>query len=524
MDIGTLGSGANAPLEGMRVLLMLSQIKGDYALRLFRIMEMAKERWGWEINVLCRQSDRDAFIKLVAPSGKIFTYPEMLKPQGWEADSARAAEIERRLAEAEIAGRVPIGQLIAGCPASIGRAYVVPMRRRLGSAMADRVLNDNTEPFRITRRYFGFAEDMFDACQADALFAIEWGTPLHLAVWLAATRRGIPTVAMRRSKIHTDLAHWATTRHKLNTAALADAEERHKSNPPLSEFARNYLQSFRDQPRVAKVVEKKWSSTGIRWEKEGKAWLTLPYRYARAVALDIYYRLKGLDRTQRASAFERVFAPRIRALVGWRHQRYLQSFDETQLENMKYVYFPIHKETDMPLVYQATPWQDQRNTIQLIAASLPYGYKLLVREHRSNFGQRPKTYYPHLLLLPNVVLVDWNDSQFKYLRHADLIVTENGSSGWEGIMFGRKVLTVAPNFYDGAGLSERAYDVNQLSARILEVLARPATADPQEQDRKIGAMIDAEAATAFTSDAAGTERAVDLLARVIVKLRKQAVA
>ena len=516
--------GANAPLEGMRVVMMLSQIKGDYALRLFRIMEMAKERWGWEINVLCRQSDASAFAKLVAPSGTIFTYPEMLTPLPWEADPARTSEVERRLAEAELAGRVPVGQLVAGCPASIGRAYVVPMRRRLRSAMADRVLGDNTEPARITRRYFGFAEDMFDACKADALFAIEWGTPLHLAVWLAATRRGIPTVAMRRSKIHTDLSYWATSRHKLNTAAQADAEERQKSNPPLSEYAANYLRSFRDQPRVAKVVEKKWSTTGIRWEKEGTAWLTLPYRYARAVALDIYYRKKGLDTTQRAPAYERVFAPRMRAIVGWRHQRYLRSFDEAQLAKMKYVYFPIHKETDMPLVYQATPWQDQRNTIQLIAASLPYGYKLLVREHRSNFGQRPKNYYEHLLLLPNVVLVDWNDSQFKYLRHADLIVTENGSSGWEGIMFGRKVLTVAPNFYDGAGLSERAYDVNQLSARILEVLARPDTVSAEERDRKIGAMIDAEAATAFTGDDAGTERGADLLAKLLVKLRKNAVA
>lgn len=91
-------------------------------------------------------------------------------------------------------------------------------------------------------------------------------------------------------------------------------------------------------------------------------------------------------------------------------------------------------------------------------------------------------------------------------------------------MFGRKVLTVAPNFYDGAGLSERAYDVNQLSARILEVLARPDTVSAEERDRKIGAMIDAEAATAFTGDDAGTERGADLLAKLLVKLRKNAVA
>ncbi len=511
--------------QGMKVLAMFSHIRGGYARQLLRVLERAKEH-GWEINVLCRSVDRKTFAPIVAPSGKIFNYPEMLNPIAWETDPARVADVERRLAEAEQTAGVPVGQLIAGCPASIGRAYVVPARIRLSSQMADRVLTNNTEPFRIFRRYFGFGEQVLAECGADVLLAFEWGTPLHSAMWLSATRQGIPAIALRRSKILTDFCYWSTDRLMRNTRSQAEARKRRNSDAAASDFAGDYIKRFRDQPTISNVVETKWKRKAqIRWAREAKAWLTLPVRFARAVALDLLYKLRGLDTAQRSPALERLLAPRMRAITARKHARYLRTYDDAQLSRMKYVYFPVHKETDMPLAYEATPWQDQRNSIQLIASSLPFGYNLLVREHKLNFGQRPKDYYPHLWRLPNVIVIDPYDSQFKYLRHADLIVTENGSSGWEGLLFRRKVLTIAPNFYDGAGLSERVYDANQLGARIVEMLARPAASDMAESDaeydRQLAHMIDAEAATTFSNDIEGMATGTELLAELVKELRSQ---
>ena len=192
------------------------------------------------------------------------------------------------------------------------------------------------------------------------------------------------------------------------------------------------------------------------------------------------------------------------------------------------VYFPVQKETDRAQTFQAPLWHDQGNTVQVLASSLPSGYRLLVREHRHNRGDRPTRYYRDLSRLPNVVLIEAFDDQFKYLRHADLIVTENGSSGWEGLLLGRRVITLARTFYDGAGLATKVEDMNDLSASIVEALGRPAVADTATHDRSLGCMYDAEFETTFPMTLEGIPAALDCLQNVIERqcsdVRERAIA
>ncbi len=195
----------------------------------------------------------------------------------------------------------------------------------------------------------------------------------------------------------------------------------------------------------------------------------------------------------------------------------MHRFDAAELAQTQYVYFPLHKETDLPLNFQAAGWFDQRNTIRLLASVMPSGYRFLVREHRHNYGFRPTRYYRELAQLPNVTFIDAYNSQFKYLQNADLIVTENGSSGWEGLLLGRKVLTLAPTFYDGAGFAKRVEAPVQLGAAIMEALQAPAVTDQAAYDEGLGCMVDAEYETTF--DANGREAALRQFANMLLPLR-----
>ncbi len=188
---------------------------------------------------------------------------------------------------------------------------------------------------------------------------------------------------------------------------------------------------------------------------------------------------------------------------------------------MKYVYFPMHKEAELAQTLQATQWYDQRNTIRVLASLLPFGYRLLVREHRLNFGHRPTRFYRELAQLPNVVVIDPFDSQFKYLRHAALIVTENGSSGWEGLLLGRRVLVLADTFYDSAGLGMRATDPDRLNKAILDILATPEVDRAAGRDDRLAATFDAEAETTFPMTKDATEAAVDRLAATLLPVLAQ---
>jgi hypothetical protein len=165
---------------------------------------------------------------------------------------------------------------------------------------------------------------------------------------------------------------------------------------------------------------------------------------------------------------------------------------------MKFVYFPMHKEAEMAQTLQATAWHDQRQTIRMLAGALPFGYRLLVREHRMNYGRRRTHAYRELAQLPNVTLIDPFDTQFKYLQNANLIVTENGSSGWEALLMKRPTLLLAGRtFYEGSGLGTTVTDPDRLQATVVDLLSKPPAPDGHAYDHALAAMIDAEFESTF---------------------------
>ena len=197
-----------------------------------------------------------------------------------------------------------------------------------------------------------------------------------------------------------------------------------------------------------------------------------------------------------------------------RQKRMMSIFSEAELQKMKYIYLPFHKEPEMAINLQAYPWHSQKNTAKFLSALLPYGYKLLVREHRGVWGRRPTAFYHYLSKLPGVTLIDPFDPQFKYIRNADLIITENGSTGWEGLVLGRPVITMADTYYDGAGLAHRVVDHDQLGSALLEMLEQSSVSDAAVHDAALGHMLDAEWENSAPLDPAANSRTFELLARL----------
>ena len=115
----------------------------------------------------------------------------------------------------------------------------------------------------------------------------------------------------------------------------------------------------------------------------------------------------------------------------------------------------LHKEPELAINFQVPLWHSQKSLIAWISKNLPCGYRLLVRDHRKNDGRRPTAFYQDILRYPGVDLISPFDSQFKYIRNAGLIITDNGTTGWEGLIFGKRVISFARNFYEPTGLTER---------------------------------------------------------------------
>ena len=61
--------------------------------------------------------------------------------------------------------------------------------------------------------------------------------------------------------------------------------------------------------------------------------------------------------------------------------------------------------------------------------------------------------------LGNVRLINPFDEQFKYIKNSDLVITDNGTSGWEALILKKPLINLSDSFYDI--LSN--YKVNRLS-------------------------------------------------------------
>jgi hypothetical protein len=493
-------------MNGLRVLVIFPPSKKDRTQYLMALLETAKKRWSWQINGIAANIDFKAFEKLVAPEGRLFSPPWLLRVADWEKDAFACAETDRNLQEAENKSSLPLGRAILSGAHGIGRAYNVTVRHTNQYPLIKKVLRDNSEPGRIFRRLFRFADNTIEACQVDLVIAFDWATPLHFSHWMAATRRGIPCVALRNSKIVHDQAFWTLDRLLFNTVAVEEAANRITEKEPVTNEALERVRAFRNQPATIKYIANRWryrvQRNFLRWH----------WQFGGIVTREIINTLRGQDNALRERWVGRFLRFYRRTIYSYYHQLFINAIDEEELAKTKYVYFPMHKEAELAQSFQATLWNDQRNTIRILATNLPFGYRLLVREHRMNFGFRPTRFYRAMSKLPNVVMLDPFDSQFKYLRHADLVVTENGSSGWEGLLLGRRVLLLSDTFFDGARLGTKVTDPDNIGAAIVEILSKPAVADQEAHDRQLAAMVDAEKRHTFPMMAEAAPAALNHLA------------
>lgn len=496
-------------MMGLRVLL---HRKNNMRSFFIPLLEAAKQRWNWQIDVFCDEGDGSEYRELVGDLGKIFLMPNMEQPFAWESDPQAVLQTEECIRKAEIAARTPISRIPLASERNIGAAYVAPNWNVAGTPLVKQILRDNTEANRIARRYFRYADDVLAESAPDFVLTYEWGKPFRFATWLAAAGRDIPCIAVRRSKILSERSFCTTHPLLFNSLALERARERANANAPASDTAKAHIAKFSEQPEMVQYIQNRWQIIG---RKQQAFWY---FRLLKNATLDAARTVLG-RLGKRRSAVWRLVEHNRQLVLARRQERFFNRFDEKDLAEMKYVFFPMHKETDISQTFQAAFWHEQRNTLQILASLLPGGYRLLVREHRLNLGLRPTRYYRELSQLPNVVLIDALDSQYKYLKNADLVVTENGSSGWEALLLNRRVVTLAPTFYDGAGLSTKVTDVNCLGAAIIETLARPAVTDQAAYDRALACMLDAERETTFSVETDGIPAVLDSIATVLLRAR-----
>lgn len=114
----------------------------------------------------------------------------------------------------------------------------------------------------------------------------------------------------------------------------------------------------------------------------------------------------------------------------------------------KFFVYPLHFHPEASTLVLATYFADQLNTIKNIAFSLPFPYKLYVKEHPIAIGTRTSSFYKEIKKLPNVVLIDSKENNKELINKSAGVITLTSTVGMEAAILGKPVYVLGDVFYD----------------------------------------------------------------------------
>lgn len=141
------------------------------------------------------------------------------------------------------------------------------------------------------------------------------------------------------------------------------------------------------------------------------------------------------------------------------------------LGDTPFVFYPVHVVHDTQVSVRAHQWENQLALIQHIATSLPYGYELAIKEHPAQVGALPPDELRSLLRRrPEVRLLDPGIHAHAILPRCAAVATINSTTGFEGLFFGKPVVTFGHSPYRGLGLTFDVVDPFESPQVIVDAL------------------------------------------------------
>ncbi len=136
-------------------------------------------------------------------------------------------------------------------------------------------------------------------------------------------------------------------------------------------------------------------------------------------------------------------------------------------KNEKYIYFPFHVPSDTQLLARSPMFQFQEWLVEYLSRSIPFGYKLYIKEHPAAVGGYRNYIIKKLIKeCGNISLVHPQVNSYDLISNSSLVVTVNSSVGFEALLQDKKVLVMGTSYYKNCGVTFDVNDMNDLGSAI----------------------------------------------------------
>ncbi len=138
----------------------------------------------------------------------------------------------------------------------------------------------------------------------------------------------------------------------------------------------------------------------------------------------------------------------------WRQHRTATTYDRfTEIPDLSqpYIYVPLHMQPEATTCPMGGVYTDQELMVQVLAAHLPVGVRLYVKEHPAQGEMcRSTAFYEALHAIPSVTLVPRHFSTFALRDHALAIASVTGAACFEGLFHEKPALVFGHQFFQYA--------------------------------------------------------------------------
>jgi len=452
--------------------------------KLVNILKYGQEVKGWDVGLMCANGPKKKLLSEIFDLGAKQYLPPDLDSER-DDEEIENEKLKKIIKECENASGMSIGRVILNGERNIGRAYLQNYypNTRLGRAC----LSDNSYPEKVIYRIFRYVINVFEDFRPDLIISVRYAASIIFAAHLYSKRSNIPHIVLQYSKMKKNRLFWTNDFLMYNTFVKNAFDKKLENNTSASNESCNYIAEYRKKPDITNFyVANLFKRTSQRtWIDPFKGYYSALLNNQRVLP-KIYQDCRG-------------------CLTKYFHKKLMKSYECDDLKKIKYIYFPLHKEPELMLNLKAPLWHDSSHAIKYISSMLPLGYKLIVREHIKNWGRRYTSYYKYLSRLPGVIIISPFDFQFKYIQNADLVITENGSTGWEALLLRKPVITLERTFYDVSNLSIKATKPSELDRYILKALNGHNEYNNEEYDRRLGLFLDAEKENSLSVESTAEE-------------------
>jgi len=324
-------------------------------------------------------------------------------------------------------------------------------------------------------RYWSGVLDMYEP---DALIFLEIPHEMfNFVAFALAKYRGIRTIMFENTILYDRLLRYEDYREgspELMEAAKAGFPNKFTVEDLSPEIREEYLRTLKkDEPPTL-------TNAHYDWYRGPRFW---------------YRQFKSLGRfVKDGTIWERGVARVVKIVKEKPRGEYARLTKPADMD-LLYVYLGFHSQPERTTSPQADVYVDQILMAKTIAAALPEGWLLYVKEHpmqwvisRGDYSAyRYRGYYEEIAKIPNVRLVPIETNTFHLMRHARAVATATGTLGWEALLRGLPVLMFGYAWYRyAAGVShiKSTDDCRKTLLRIKDGFH----ADPQAVLNFVGAL------------------------------------